>query len=345
VRELTGPAGDAGTPLPDVSVVVPSYNHAAYLESCLRSILAQSHRPRELVVIDDGSSDGSPVIAERVLRDAPFPAELVVRANRGLGATLNEGLARTRAELFAYLGSDDRWHRDRLRLGAAALGADAGAVVAYGPCYLVDAGGAVVGVSRPRRTVLAGSILPHLLRFHFVPASPTVTFRRSAIERVGWSEDAWLEDYGVYLQLAVAGRFVFVPEPLGYWRWHGANRTWQCERMLADILAAQARHAPALGLTPAGLQAAVQSARFHYAYHFILAGDRRRAARETVLNIRGARSPLDAADRLARVAMPTFVLAWLRRARVRWWALAGAVRAARQAGRWPRSGAARRGPG
>src|SRR5579883_817500 len=95
---------------PRVAVVVPSYNHAPYLERCLRSIFAQTFPPAELVVIDDGSRDDSPAVAARVLADCPFPAELIVRPNRGLCATLNEGLARTRGELFAYLGSDDYWH-------------------------------------------------------------------------------------------------------------------------------------------------------------------------------------------------------------------------------------------
>jgi alpha-1,3-rhamnosyltransferase len=295
---------------------VPSFNHASYLEACLRSILRQSHRPHELLVIDDGSSDGSPRIAERVLKDAPFPAELLVRSNRGLAVTLNEGLARTTAELFAYLGSDDRWHPDRLHRAAEALGGDANAVVVYSPCYLIDARDGVVGISRPPRAVRAGGILRHLLQFDFVPASPTVTFRRRAIERIGWREDAWLEDYGVYLQLALAGPFAFVPEPLGYWRWHGGNRTWQCERMLADILAAQARHGRTAGLSASTVATAQRRARFRYAYHFVLAGDRRRAARESLRNILGARSPVDAADRLIRLVTPAFVLAWMRRLRV-----------------------------
>ena len=77
-----------------VGVLVPSYNHARFVERCLRSIIAQTYPPTKLLVIDDGSTDGSPQIIARVLQDCPFPAELVVRPNRGLCATLNEGFAR-----------------------------------------------------------------------------------------------------------------------------------------------------------------------------------------------------------------------------------------------------------
>src|SRR6266404_5774906 len=79
-----------------VSVVLPSYNHARFIEATLRSIMKQTFPPSELIVIDDGSADDSVSVIDRVLNECPFPCELVVRGNRGLCATLNEGFARTR---------------------------------------------------------------------------------------------------------------------------------------------------------------------------------------------------------------------------------------------------------
>ena len=83
-----------------VSVVVPSYNHAQFIEATLRSIMKQTLRPAQLLVIDDGSSDESPSIIARTLSDCPFPCELIARDNRGLCATLNEGFERTRGDYF-----------------------------------------------------------------------------------------------------------------------------------------------------------------------------------------------------------------------------------------------------
>ena len=62
----------------DVSVVVPSYNHAAFVANCLRSIMRQTRHPRELIVIDDGSSDGSVRVLEQELKNCAFPCELIV---------------------------------------------------------------------------------------------------------------------------------------------------------------------------------------------------------------------------------------------------------------------------
>jgi alpha-1,3-rhamnosyltransferase len=127
-----------------VSVVVPSYNHAPFVAAALRSIFAQTHVPARLLVIDDGSRDGSPQVIEGVLRDCPFPCELIARGNRGLCATLNEGLAKTSGRYFAYLGSDDLWLPDFLAARVALLEARARAVLAYGHTYLIDEHGEVM---------------------------------------------------------------------------------------------------------------------------------------------------------------------------------------------------------
>ncbi|HLM59831.1 MAG TPA: glycosyltransferase family A protein, partial [Pyrinomonadaceae bacterium] len=73
-----------------VSVLVPSYNHAPFIERTLRSIFKQTLAPKKLIVIDDGSKDESAAIIERVLEDCPFSAEFIRRENRGLSVTLNE---------------------------------------------------------------------------------------------------------------------------------------------------------------------------------------------------------------------------------------------------------------
>ena len=79
----------------EIFVLVPSYNHAPFVERTLRSIFAQTLAPKKLIVIDDGSKDESVEIIERVLRDCPFENEFIARENRGLCATLNEGFAKT----------------------------------------------------------------------------------------------------------------------------------------------------------------------------------------------------------------------------------------------------------
>src|ERR1043166_8188227 len=128
---------------PRVSVVVPSYNHAPFVAQTLRSIFRQTQPPAELLVIDDGSADDSARVAAETLKDCPVPCELIARANRGLCATLNEGLGKTRGGYLAYLGSDDLWLPDFLKARVSLLEARARAVLAYGHALLIDERGEV----------------------------------------------------------------------------------------------------------------------------------------------------------------------------------------------------------
>jgi glycosyltransferase involved in cell wall biosynthesis len=95
-----------------VSVIIPCFNHAAYLEQALASVRAQSRVPDEIIVVDDGSSDGSGAIAARF---AP-QVRLVTQMNQGIGAARNTGLAAARGTVIAFLDADDLWPAESLKL-------------------------------------------------------------------------------------------------------------------------------------------------------------------------------------------------------------------------------------
>ena len=116
----------------EVFAFVPSYNHAPFIEKCLRSIIGQTLLPAKLLVIDDGSRDDSPRIIERILKDCPFDAELLVRENRGLCATLNQGVGLSEGKYFAYIGSDDYWLPEFFAARAELMERRLGAVLGYG---------------------------------------------------------------------------------------------------------------------------------------------------------------------------------------------------------------------
>ena len=289
---------------PRVSVVVPSYNHARFVADCLRSIFRQTHAPAELIVIDDGSTDDSARVIERALRDCPFPCELVARENRGLCATLNEGLRRTGGDFFAYLGSDDLWLADFLRARVALLESRGRAALAYGHAFLIDAENRVVDSTEEWGAAYAdGDARPMLLRTT-APLSPTVLYRRAFVARHGWREGARLEDYELYLRLAADGEFAFDPRPLAAWRWHGANASRDQRMMLDEQLAAQRRAAALLGLGERDLARLHARLRFERAEDFLRLGRKREALRLAVSNLSGARSPRAVARILARLAVP-----------------------------------------
>ena len=274
-----------------ISVLVPSYNHAKFVAKSLRSIIGQTHSPSELLVIDDGSSDRSPDVISEVLKDCPFPSELIVNKNKGLCATLNEGLNRTAGEYFAYLGSDDLWLPEFLANRFSLLESRSKAVLAYGNGYLIDDEDRIFENSADWRgfTFPDGDPRP-MLYLGTAPISSTVVYRRSALEKRGWNEEARLEDYELYLQLAEDGEFAFDPRVLAAWRRHDTNTSRDLDFMLAECLAAQKRVAAKLGWGEGKLGQINRQTRFFFSEEYGRAGEKGRSLSLLLSNLRGAPS-------------------------------------------------------
>jgi glycosyltransferase involved in cell wall biosynthesis len=124
-----------------ISVAVPSFNHAAYVEEALASVYAQTHAPCELIVIDDGSSDDSVRRIAAMLARCPWPSRLIARENRGAAATINEAVALSSGDYVNVLNSDDRYAPTRLASMAAAV-AGSGSAWGFSRVALIDSNGA-----------------------------------------------------------------------------------------------------------------------------------------------------------------------------------------------------------
>jgi alpha-1,3-rhamnosyltransferase len=291
--------GDAGR----VSVVVPSYNHAPFVERALRSIFRQTLPPASLLVIDDGSADDSPRIIERVLKDCPFACEFNARANRGLCATLNEGLAKTVGDYFAYLGSDDLWLPEFLAARVALLDARGRAALAYGHCFYIDGEDQIIDSTADWADYADGDARPMLWR-GTGPHSPTVVYRRDALARHGWNEGARLEDYELYLRLAAHAEFAFDPRVLSAWRVHGENTSRDLSFMMGEWLESQRHVAASLGMSDEELARAQTSLAWSCAENFARRGERAKAFGLMYHHWRGAPSAAAAAKMLLRLVAP-----------------------------------------
>lgn len=115
---------------PRISVLMPTYEHAAFIAGAIGSLLGQSLADWELVIVDDGSADDTAAVVAPYLADPRIRYERLA-ANVGLGAALNVALDRARAPRIAYLPADDKFYPEHLESLAARLDADPGAVMAY----------------------------------------------------------------------------------------------------------------------------------------------------------------------------------------------------------------------
>ena len=295
-----------------VSVLVPSYNHAPFVERNLRSIFKQTLAPEKLIVIDDGSKDESVEVIERVLRDCPFPSEFITRENRGLSATLNEGYAKTAGDYFTYLGSDDVWLPTFLEERIKLLQNRPNAVLAFGHAFLIDEADRIIDCTDSWTEFADGDMLPLLLR-GMIFSSPSVVYRSAALKKYAWNENSILEDYELYLKLSADGEFALDSSVLCAWRQHGWNVSRDFSVMLDEWLAAQNRVADRLKISRAELDKIQAELKFNASLDFIRHGEKREAVRLMRENLSGAKSVGQVAKILFRLSIPNSLFQWNRR--------------------------------
>lgn len=231
------------TAAPLVSVVIPAYNAASTIDETLRSVRAQTHRALEIIVVDDGSSDGTVAVAARHAA-ADDRVQVVTQANAGVAAARNAGWRRARADLIAFVDADDLWAPRKIELQVRALdagGPDVG--LAYCWYVLIDAQGHVIG--RPPGIRHEGDVLARLFERNFVGNGSAVLVRREALAAARGFESALraagaegCEDLLFYCRVAERHRFALVPEHLVGYRQLPRNMSSNRPRMLRSWLLA-----------------------------------------------------------------------------------------------------------
>jgi alpha-1,3-rhamnosyltransferase len=294
-----------------VSVVVPSYNHAPFVATCLRSIIKQSIPPTELLVIDDGSTDNSSSVIESVLKDAPFPTELIISKNRGLSATLNHALELSQGDYFAYLSSDDIWLEDFLKARMDLLQSRPNAILAYGHCYLIDEQNRIIDSTAEWANYADGDARAMLVATT-APMSPTVLYVREKLVKHSWNEQSALEDYELYLRLSLDGEFAFDPNVLSAWRWHEGNTSWNQEMMLDEHLSALEKVSGDLGISEKELVQLRKRIKFDRAEDFLRVGDKRKAVQLILENLDAAQKSRSLRIAL-RMLLPYRAVSWRRK--------------------------------
>lgn len=208
---------------PLVSVVLCSYNQGQYVADAIESVLQQTYRHWELVVVDNGSTDDTRTVLKRYQSD-PRIELLVLEDNLPVTKRLNEGIAASRGELISILYSDDYYLPKKLERQVecfSALPSDYGVV--YSPGYRLDVDTGVKTFDASLR--VSGDVLEALLLHHadgFInPISPLV--RRVCFERYPFQEDLFVEGESINLRLAMTFKFFFLDEPLVVMREHDTN--------------------------------------------------------------------------------------------------------------------------
>jgi glycosyltransferase involved in cell wall biosynthesis len=210
---------------PVVSVVMPVFQGREHLAAAIESVLTQTFEQFELLVVDDGSTDGTGDIARAYAERDPR-VRYQRQENAGQGAARNAGIEAARGEAIAFLDHDDLWLPDKLARQMPLLG---DTTVVYSDTYILREGG--TGREERLSDHLSGKPPPvtvsSLIVGNSIPFLTTLVSRRLLLEHGGFAADRALqgvEDYDLWLRLATAEvTFTYVPAPLATYRVHSAS--------------------------------------------------------------------------------------------------------------------------
>lgn len=212
--------------VPTVSVVIPSYNHEKYIRQCVDSVLCQSWRDSEVIVVDDGSTDGT----HDILCEFGKKITYIRQENRGTQAARNAGIRVSTGEFVALLDSDDAWLPEKLEqeLRIFEIRPDAGLV--YSLAYIIDSTGEIPST---RQVIGAGLVdtepaFDQLLVENRVPAL-TAVVRKACLDEVGLFDETLFgaADWDLWLRIAARWPVVCLEYPLALYRIHESNTTNQ----------------------------------------------------------------------------------------------------------------------
>jgi glycosyltransferase involved in cell wall biosynthesis len=241
--------------LSQLSIVIPTYNGAAFIERALRSVFAQTLLPLEIIVADDASTDGTPQLVEAVARDSPVPMRLLQLAQNSGGPAhpLNVGIEAAHGDLIAVLDQDDLFVADRLDRMHHAFSAHPDIAFVFSASGHCDNSALPARPCQPpwllRRLLSLGHRAGGCLVFdgltmaalllaygNFVVGYPGFVFRRRDWQRKGGLDESLRvsSDFDLLCWLCLQGPVAFVPSQLYLRRMHGGNVTLSSLRGALD---------------------------------------------------------------------------------------------------------------
>lgn len=207
--------------MPRVSIIIPSYNSLKYLPETLQSVLEQDFSDFEVIVVNDGSTDGTEAWFNANIEDPRL--KLITQPNQGPSAARNTGIAVAQGEYIAFLDSDDLWHPSKLSKQIEVLDSNPECALVYSWLANIDPQGNPTG--KVRSYFNQGMVWPELVMHNFIGCGSNAMVRSRCFLELGLFDPATtgIEDWDMWLRIADRYPFRVIQEALVYYRQHPAS--------------------------------------------------------------------------------------------------------------------------
>ncbi|HBB67280.1 MAG TPA: hypothetical protein DCZ93_08260 [Elusimicrobia bacterium] len=211
---------------PKVSVIMPAFNCGRYIREAMSSVIAQTYKELELIVVDDGSKDNTAeIVSDFIKENGQYAVRYIYQGNKGAAAARNAGIVKAAGEYIAFLDCDDVWLPHKLAVQMPLLEKDKSAGLVFGDAVSFGEG-CTKPITASETFDLAGTDknISRLFAANYIPIL-TVVARRSCFERSGLFDEsvAIVEDYDLWLRIAKYYRLVYADSLVAKYRVHPGN--------------------------------------------------------------------------------------------------------------------------
>ena len=217
---------------PKVSVIIPAYNAMRFLPQTVESVLQQTLRDFEVLIVDDGSKDDT---AKWAAAHSDPRVKLISRPNGGAAAARNTGIANAAGEYVAFLDADDLWRPTKLEKQVARMEADLNVGLVDAWISYIDGDGEAMG--KVMTQDLEGDVWAQMVEYNLVRCGSTPLVRRRCFEEVGTFDESFRfsEDWEMWIRITARYQFAVVKEPLVAYRQHENNKHKNYQSLLPTL--------------------------------------------------------------------------------------------------------------
>lgn len=237
---------------PLVSVIIPAYNHEMYIEEALQSVINQTYKNIEVIIINDGSTDSTAEILEKFIKNNQDKnIQFVDKQNEGVCKTLNMGLAMATGDYVAFLASDDLWLPDKISMQLEFMEKNKNVGMVFSDAWFLRFNTKTDikwsdhkhGINKYFQNCIQNTNMYTLLLTHAIIPAVTVMIRKTVLEEVGFFDDSLLyEDKDMWLRIARVYPIAYIDRPLALYRLHNNNISNNSLFMIRGLIQTTSKH-------------------------------------------------------------------------------------------------------